>query len=169
MTGIPAFGGILSEPWNPALFERLAHSPDREELPNGRPSLCAKIYFPWRPADGEAIGALGRRVYVRAGFCVKRGMVREIFARGGSKVGEDIDTGLDNISMALSCLLQIGIPLDVLAESAPPRLAHYLVAPDRAIARQYAAHIAIQAVIHAAIQLEAAVSAGEFVLTEVGK
>ncbi len=133
----------------------LRTSPQRRELPDRRWSRRIKIFFPWRPAAGEALGALGRKVYVDAGFDPATRRVQEIFARGGSKVGEDIDTNLDRIANSLSVLLQIGTPLEKLAEDAPARLAHYLVGPAAPEKLQLAARIAIAAIIHAAIQLEA--------------
>lgn len=140
-------------------LEVLKRDPRRVRLPTRHMSLRAKIYYPFRPNDREGIGALSDKVYVTVGFDDAL-RAREIFARGGSRHGDTVDFGLDSVAIALSVLLQIGEPLERLAELAPSRLAHYLAGPDGNERQQLFARTAIAAILHAAIQLEATANMG---------
>lgn len=140
-------------PIDDARLAELKNDPRRVELHWHRASEVIQIYYPWRLDEGAALGALGQKVYVRVGF-TPTGRVGEIFCRGGSKHGERIDFALDKIGHALSVLLQIGEPLERLAELAPLKLAHYLLEEGASIRQQQMARCAIGAIVHAAIQLE---------------
>lgn len=152
-----------------AELEQLRASPARRELPNNRATIRRAVYYPWRASAHAAMSALGRKMYVDCGIEPETRRVREIFARGGSKVGEDIDSGLDQIATALSVLLQIDEPIERLAEHAPRLLAHYLVGADAPDGLRSAARGAIAAILHEAIQIEAALDAGDLVLVPVKK
>ena len=71
----------------------------RERLPNRRPSVTS--CFRW-PAENA------RRVHVTAGFEPGTGTIKEMFLRGGGRVGSEVDHLLDDIAVLVSRLLQHG-------------------------------------------------------------
>lgn len=59
-------------------------------------------------------GPSGKRVYVSCGRG-RLGIVREVFLRGGSKVGSEFDCMLDDVAVLLSRCLQHGDRLEDIA------------------------------------------------------
>lgn len=110
-------------------------------------------YIWWPVASPEALGALGRKIYIDAGFD-ECGAVREVFARGGSKHGEQIDFGLDALAIDLSLSLQSGTSLLELAELAPQQYEHHLCPPEAGAALRLSARVVIAAIVHRLIQIE---------------
>lgn len=94
------------------------------------------------------------KFFVEAGFAEHPGRVRWIWA---ARAGADRATAyaLRAIGDALTTLLEIGTPLEKLAETAPSRLAHYLAGAGGDDALQLSARTVIAGIIHACIQIEA--------------
>ena len=80
------------------------HLPDREHLPNRRPS-----HFETLAVDGQVITAC-------IGFDPATGQPREVFLNGG-KEGSQFDAMLADAATIISVALQYGVPLDALAKS----------------------------------------------------
>jgi ribonucleoside-diphosphate reductase alpha chain len=68
----------------------------RVRLPNRKPPIT------------ESIRWQGRRIHCRAGFDPATGTIKELFFRGGSKVGSEREHLLDDLAVLISRLLQHG-------------------------------------------------------------
>jgi len=72
-----------------------------------------------------------RKIYVSVGTDPKTGQVMEVFLRGGSQTGSDIDRQLDDVGVLISHLLQRAAPPEELA-GAVGRLGAYPKVPGQA-------------------------------------
>lgn len=121
-------------------------------LPSRRPAVTERIYWPIDQGSSAALGALGRKVFLTAGFDAS-GRVLEVFLRGGSKHGERIDFALDDLAIDISHRLQAGATLlQLLATPALAELAVHL-APDEH-ARRLPIIIVVEAILHRLVQIE---------------
>jgi hypothetical protein len=122
-------------------------------VPSRRPSVTEAIYWPIDRGAAAALGVLGRKVFLTAGWDPSTGRVVEVFLRGGSKHGDRIDFALDELAIDLSRRLQAGAPLlqllhtVALAELAEP----LLPAPG---APRFPSVLVVEAVLHRLVQIE---------------
>ena len=127
---------------------------DRTRLPARRPSITEALYWPLPPAPGGPLEALGRKVFVTAGFDPASGRILEVFLRGGSKHGERIDFALDEVAIMISRTLQRGVGLlDFFRVDGPLFLITDILA-DPSSPQRRAASLMIEAVLHRLVQLE---------------
>lgn len=129
-------------------------------LPPRRPSVTEWIYWPIDAGKQAALGALGRKVFITAGFDPATGRVVEVFLRGGSKHGDRIDFALDELAIDISRRLQAGASLfDLLTTLALYELSEHLVADDQRGASRFAIVLVIEAILHRVVQIECWASA----------
>lgn len=122
--------------------------------PPRRPSVTETIYWPVDRGAQEALGVLGRKVFVTAGYdrCTRR--VFEVFLRGGSKHGDRVDFALDALAIDISRRLQVGATLfDLLTTRALYELSEHLVG-DRHQGPRFPLVLVVEAVLHRLVQIE---------------
>jgi hypothetical protein len=116
------------------------------------------LYWPIDNGASAGLGALGRKVFVTAGWCTSSGRVLEVFLRGGSKHGDRIDFALDALAIDISKRLQAGASLlSLLTTLALYDLSEHLVV-DRNAARLPIV-IVVEAILHRLVQIECAIAA----------
>jgi hypothetical protein len=121
-------------------------------LPSRRPAVTERIYWPIDQGGSAALGALGRKVFLTAGFDAS-GRVLEVFLRGGSKHGERIDFALDELAIDISQRLQAGATLlQLLTTVAMHEMSAHLVGDVDA--PRLPAIIVIEAILHRLVQIE---------------
>jgi hypothetical protein len=131
---------------------------DRVRLPTRRQSITEVLYWPVPASAGGPLEALGRKVFLTAGFDPHSGRILEVFLRGGSKHGDRIDFALDDVAIAMSRELQTGAGLlDFFRVDGPIFRITDLLAPLEARAPdRRAAALMIEAVLHRLVQFECA-------------
>lgn len=127
-------------------------------VPGRRPSVTETLFWPVAADAAAPLGALGRKVFLTAGFDPATGRVIEVFLRGGSKHGDRVDFALDDLAIDISRRLQAGTSLfDLLVTVALAELARHL-SPD-GDAPRFQFVIVVEAIIHRLVQIECALAA----------
>lgn len=127
-------------------------------VPNRRPSVTEALYWPVAAGQAAPLGALGRKVFLTAGFNPATGRVLEVFLRGGSKHGDRLDFALDELAIDTSRRLQAGESLlDLLSTIALAELARHL-SPD-GDAPRFEFVIVVEAIVHRLVQIECSLAA----------
>ena len=122
-------------------------------VPSRRPAVTEAIFWPIDRGAAAALGALGRKVFLTAGWDTTTGRVVEVFLRGGSKHGDRVDFALDELAIDLSRRLQSGTPLlQMLHTVALAELAEHLL--PAANAPRFPSVLVVEAVLHRLIQIE---------------
>lgn len=132
------------------------HAPaDAGGSAGGVSSLNLWIYWPIDAGKQAALGALGRKVFMTAGFDPATGRVVEVFLRGGSKHGDRIDFALDQLAIDISRRIQAGTSLfELLTTLALYELSEHLVADDQRGAPRFPIVLVIEAILHRLVQIE---------------
>ena len=129
---------------------------DPARLPARLPSITEALYWPVVGAPGGPLEALGRKVFLTAGFHPASGRIVEVFLRGGSKHGDRIDFALAGVASAISRRLQSGVDLLEFFRIGGPLQSITDLLAERTSPARFAAALMVEAVLHRLVQLECA-------------
>lgn len=125
-----------------------------QRLPARRPSITEVLFWPVPGSNGGPLEALGRKVFMTAGFHPQTGRILEVFLRGGSKHGDRIDFALDEVAIAISHALQGGADLLAFFRLPGPTQAIVDLLAEHGSPARMAASLMVEAVLHRLVQLE---------------
>lgn len=123
-------------------------------LPPRRPAITEVLFWPVPGSADGPLEALGRKVFMTAGFDPVSGRILEVFLRGGSKHGDRIDFALDDVAIAISRALQSGTGLLAFFRADGPLQTITDRLAERKSPARFAAALMVEAVLHRLVQLE---------------